>query len=301
MRTAKAEQGGQGERIAELLAGFKLPTLAEELVPRLIGAGHADLLPLLLEIFELEAGDRRERRVERLRRASRLPPGKTMATLDDSRLPRPLVQQLRELARGTFLERATNVLAFGLPGVGKSHAACAIGHALVEAGHAVLFAPAYQLVQELLVAKRDLDLPRALRRLDGFDLVVVDDIGYVQQTTDEIEVLFTFLAERYERRSVLITSNLVFSDWDRIFKNPMTTAAAIDRLVHHSVILEFAVPSFRSEKARMPKSAATGAPVTPAGAAADSSTTGAADSTAVETTTSTGSGDASRTKKSAPR
>jgi hypothetical protein len=145
-----------------------------------------------------------------------------MATLDDSRLPRPLVQQLRELARGAFLERATNVLAFGLPGVGKSHAACALGHALVEAGHAVLFAPAYQLVQVLLVAKRDLEQPRALRRLDGFDLVVVDDIGYVQQTTDELEVLFTFLAERYERRSVLITSNLVFSDWDRTFKNPMT-------------------------------------------------------------------------------
>jgi DNA replication protein DnaC len=297
MRTAGTEPPGQADRIAQLLASFRLPTLAEELVPRLIGAGHADLLPLLLEIFELEAGDRRERRVERLRRASRLPPGKTMATLDDSRLPRPLVQQLRELVRGTFLERATNVLAFGLPGVGKSHAACAIGHALIEAGHAVLFAPAYQLVQELLVAKRDLDLPRALRRLDGFDLVIVDDIGYVQQTTDEIEVLFTFLAERYERRSVLITSNLVFSDWDRIFKNPMTTAAAIDRLVHHSVILEFAVPSYRSDKARMPKGAAVGATATPA---ADSSTTGAADSAAVETT-KTGSGDSSRTKKGAPR
>ena len=138
---------------------------------------------------------------------------------------------------------------FGLPGVGKSHAACAIGHALVEAGHAVLFAPTYKLVQDLLAAKRNLELPRALRRLDVFDLVILDDIGYVQQSPDEIEVLFTFLAERYERRFVLITSNLVFSEWDRIFKNPMTTAAAIDRLVHHSVILEFDVPSFRSEKA----------------------------------------------------
>lgn len=240
-------------RIGELLTSFKLPTVAAELVPRFTAAGHGDVLPLVAEVLELEAGDRLERRVDRLRRASRLPPGKTFATLDEVRLPRPLVQQLRELARGEFIEHAGNVLAFGLPGVGKSHAACAIGHALVEAGHPVLFAPTFQLVQELLVAKRELELPRALRRLDLFDLVILDDIGYVQQTPDEIEVLFTFLAERYERRSVLITSNLVFSEWDRIFKNPMTTAAAIDRLVHHSVILEFAVSSFRSEKAKTAK------------------------------------------------
>src|SRR5439155_18707620 len=118
------------------------------------------------------------------------------------------------------------------------------------AGHSVLFTPTYALVQELLAAKRDLELPRALHKLDLFELLVLDDIGYVQQSPDEIEVLFTLMAERYDRRSMLITSNLVFSEWDRIFKNPMTTAAAIDRLVHHSVILEFAVPSFRTEDAK---------------------------------------------------
>ena len=177
-------------------------------------------------------------------------PATTSFLLLEDRLPPALGQQLRELARGDFLERAMNVLAFGLPGVGKSHAACAVGHALVEAGNSVLFSPTYQLVQELLAAKRELDLPRALRKLDAFDLIILDDIGYVQQSADEIEVLFTLMAERYERRSMLITSNLVFSAWDQIFKNPMTTAAAIDRLVHHSVILEFAVPSYRTEKAR---------------------------------------------------
>jgi DNA replication protein DnaC len=249
-----------GQRLGELCAEFRLPTLAAEFVPRILEAGQADLLPLLTEIFELEAGDRRERRVDRLRRASHLPPGKTFATLDDARLNRPLSQKLRELARGDFAERAVNVLAFGLPGVGKSHAVCALGHALVEAGQSVLFSPTFQLVQELLAAKRDLDLPRALRRLDLFDVVILDDIGYVQQSPDEIEVLFTFLAERYERRSVVITSNLVFSEWDRIFKNPMTTAAAIDRLVHHSVILEFTGPSFRSDKAKTDKTPGTDKP-----------------------------------------
>jgi DNA replication protein DnaC len=237
------------DRLGALCTEFRLPTLATEMVPRLVAAGHEDLLPLLADIFELEAGDRRDRRVDRLRRASRLPPGKTFATLDDARLPRMLAQQLRELARGEFLDRAVNVLAFGLPGVGKSHAAAALGHAVIEAGHSVLFAPTFQLVQELLAAKRDLALPRALARLDLFELLILDDIGYVQQAPDEIEVLFTLLAERYERRSVLITSNLVFSEWGQIFKNPMTTAAAIDRLVHHAVILEFDVPSFRSAKA----------------------------------------------------
>jgi DNA replication protein DnaC len=161
------------------------------------------------------------------------------------------MQKMRELGRGDFLERATNVLMFGLPGVGKSHVAAAIGHALVDNGHSVLFAPAYRVVQDLLAAKRDLALPRALRRLDVFDLLILDDIGYVQQSQDEAEVLFTMMAERYERRSLLITSNLVFSEWDRIFKNPMTTAAAIDRVVHHSVILEFAgVTSYRGEEAK---------------------------------------------------
>jgi len=240
------------ERLTTLCTEFRLPTLASELVRRLVDDGHEALVPLVAEIFELEADDRRERRVERLLRMSKLPPGKTLDTLDDTRLPRPLLQQLRELARGEFLDRATNVLAFGLPGVGKSHVAAAIGHALVSSGRSVLFTPTFRLVQELLAAKRDLVLPRALAKLDAFDLIVLDDIGYVQQAPDEIEVLFTLLAERYERRSVMITSNLVFSEWGQIFKNPMTTAAAIDRLVHHSVILEFVVPSYRTEQAGKP-------------------------------------------------
>lgn len=245
-----------GERIGELLGSFKLPTLAAELVRRFGEAGHGDVLPLVLDLLEQEASDRHERRVERLRRASKLPPGKTFATLKESRLPRPLMHKLRELAGGSFLERAVNVLCFGLPGVGKSHAACALGHALVDRGHPVLFTPAYELVQELLAAKRDLALPRALRKPDAFELLIVDDIGYVQQTPDEAEVLFTLLAERYERRSVLLTSNLVFSQWDRIFKSPMATAAAIDRVVHHSVILEFKGPSVRNEEAMQRNSTA---------------------------------------------
>jgi DNA replication protein DnaC len=197
-----------------------------------------------------------QRRVERLRKASKLPLAKCFDTLDRSRVPKAVLRKIEELSCGDFLERADNVLLFGKPGVGKSHLACALGHALVERGHSVLFAPTYQLVQQLLAARRDLELPRALRKLDVFDLVILDDIGYVQQSADEAEVLFTLMAERYERRSLLITSNLVFSDWGRIFKSPMTTAAAIDRLVHHSAILEIGRTSIRAEDAKRRQAAA---------------------------------------------
>lgn len=239
-----------GDRIGTLLSEWKLPTAASELVPRMVQAGHGEALVLLAEVLELEAEARKERRVERLRRASKLPAGKTFDTLDKARVPRTVLLKAQELSRGDFLERADNVLVFGLPGVGKSHLACALGHALVDAGHSVLFMPTYQLVQQLLAARRDLSLPRALRALDAFDAVILDDLGYVQQTADEAEVLFTLMAERYERRSLIITSNLIFSQWERIFKTPMSTAAAIDRLVHHAVILEIDRPSVRAEDAK---------------------------------------------------
>lgn len=238
------------ERIGQLCREFKLPTMEAQSVERFTAAGHGDALPILLEALEQEAEDRRQRRTNRLRKESRLPSGKTWETFDQQRLPLPLRQQLDHLAQGSFVERGVNVLAFGLPGTGKTHALCALGHRLVEAGRSVLFTPAYRLVQELLAAKRDLDLPRRLRRLDNFDFLLLDDLGYLPQGTEESEVLFTLIAERYERRSLGITSNLVFSEWERIFANPMATAAAIDRVVHHSVILEFDVPSYRTDAAQ---------------------------------------------------
>jgi DNA replication protein DnaC len=203
----------------------------------------------LHHLAETEVEERKRRKVERMLKRSGLPTTKTLATLDASRLPAPVRRQLPVLCEGGFVERAENVLAFGLPGRGKTHLVCAIGHELVRRGCHVLFVPAFKLVQRLLAAKRELAIEKELRRLDAFDAVILDDIGYIQQDRDEMEVLFTFLAERYERRSVMITSNLVFSQWDKIFKDPMTTAAAIDRLVHHSVILEMTGGSVRSQEA----------------------------------------------------
>ncbi|MFC1833201.1 IS21-like element helper ATPase IstB [Thermodesulfobacteriota bacterium] len=239
------------ESLGLLLRSVKLPSFA---------AHHAEIsdqaeregwsfTAYLRHLTEMELEDRRIRKIERLLKSSHLPKDKTLATLDASRFPVRVQRQLPALCEGHFLKRAENVLAFGLPGRGKTHLLCAIGHELVQKGRSVLFTPAYRLVQALLAAKRDLGLDKELRRLDRFEAVIIDDIGYVQQEREEVEVLFTFLAERYERRSVLITSNLVFSQWDKIFKDPMTTAAAIDRLVHHCAILELTGTSFRTENA----------------------------------------------------
>jgi DNA replication protein DnaC len=148
------------------------------------------------------------------------------------------------------VKEAENVLAFGPPGRGKTHCLCAVGHELVNRGIPVLFVPAFKLVEDLLAAKRDLSLEREVRRLEKCDAVIVDDVGYVQQDREQLEVLFTLLAQRYARRSVLITSNLVFSQWDRILKDPMTSAVAIDRIVHHATILELTGDSYRSETAK---------------------------------------------------
>src|SRR5256714_14328392 len=177
----------------------------------------------LLELGKHEEELRMQRRTARLLRASALPPDNPCRTFDLKRLPAELQLQIERLKSGSFLRSATNVVAAGLPGVGKSHIAAAVGYELILQGHPVLWTPTSNLVQRLLAAKRDLKLPQELAKLDKFACVILDDIGYIQHGRDEMEVLFTFLSERYETRSVIITTNLVFSEWNQIFKNPMTT------------------------------------------------------------------------------
>ena len=184
------------ERIGELCHQFKLPTWESGRCPASPRSGHGDALATFLEVLEEEAEDRRHRRISRLRKESKLPSGKTRETFDQHRIPQVLRQQLDLLAQGKFVELGVNVLAFGLPGTGKTHALCAVGHRLVEAGHSVLFTPTYRLVQELLAAKRDLDLPRRLRKLDNFDFLLLDDLGYLPQCAEESEVLFTLIHRR---------------------------------------------------------------------------------------------------------
>jgi len=235
-----------------MLRSLRLPAIGALYQDLALKAAKANLTheTFVYELVRAECLQREEHRVTRLQRVSNLPPDKTFRTLQLDRFAPLIREQLERLRTGVFLDDAINVVAAGKPGVGKSHALAAIGHELVLQGRPVLWTPTASLVQELLAAKRDLRLPHALAKLDRYDCVFLDDIGYVQHDRDEMEVLFTFLAERYERRSVAISTNLVFSDWNRIFKDPMTTMAAIDRVVHHSVILDLmSMDSYRAREA----------------------------------------------------
>jgi DNA replication protein DnaC len=204
----------------------------------------------LHELVIRECEERRHKRISRLLRESRLPLEKSLEAFDRSRLPVRISGLVNTLLDGSFIERCENILAFGNPGSGKTHLLCAIAQELINRDKRIFFTPCSLMVQELLVAKRDLVLPKALKKLAKYDALLIDDIGYVQQSREEMEVLFTLLAYCYERSSVMLTSNLPFSQWEKIFKDPMTTTAAIDRLVHHSVILELNLDSYRLKKAK---------------------------------------------------
>jgi DNA replication protein DnaC len=246
-------------QLDECLKQLRLPSV-RACYPELVDQATQESLGyerFLFELMDREREGRWQRRIERFLRDSRLPLEKSLEAFDMKRLPTKLRQQVKSLLEGSFVDRRENVLAFGKPGSGKTHLLCAICQELVRQAKPVRYTTCSLLVQELLAAKRDLVLPQAIKRLGRYEALLIDDIGYVQQNRDEIEVLFTLLAERYERGSVLITSNLPFSQWDQIFKDPMTTAAAIDRLVHHSVILELNVSSYRVEAAKGSKPRAT--------------------------------------------
>lgn len=204
----------------------------------------------LLELLLRECEVRYNNRIARLLRESRLPLEKNFDNFDIKRLPPKLQHQVKALLDGTFVDRKENILAFGNPGSGKTHLLSALGLELVHKNRRVLYTTCTLLVQELLIAKKKLELKKVLRKLSRLDVLIIDDFGYVQQEREEMEVLFTLMSYRYERGSIMIASNLPFSKWEVIFKDPMTTAAAIDRLVHHSVILEMNIPSYRMEEAK---------------------------------------------------
>jgi DNA replication protein DnaC len=240
-------------RLQVLLRELHLPTVRElyDETARMAEKEHMSFQQYLLHVVERECEVRRTGRIARILRDSGLPLEKSFETFDRERLPRAQNAQVATLLDGSFLERKENVLVFGRSGSGKTHLLSAIAHELIQTKEKrIRFTTCSLLVQELLVAKRDLKLTRYLKRLGRLDGLIIDEVGYIQQNRDEMEVLFTLLADRYERGSVLLTSNLPFSKWEQIFKDPTTTAAAIDRLVHHSIIIELNLESYRLEASK---------------------------------------------------
>jgi DNA replication protein DnaC len=243
------------KRLTVLLKELHLPMFREyyfEFADKAL-AEDMSYAQYLLELAQRECEVRRANKITRLVKASKLPMEKTLNNFDLKRLPLKIRQQIKILLEGSFVGRTENILAFGKPGSGKTHLLCAICHELARQGRKVYFTTCDMLVQQLLRAKKELELDKMLKKLSRFDAIMIDDFGYVKQDRDEMEVLFTLLAHRYERGSMLITSNLPFSKWEVIFKDPMTTAAATARLVHHSVVLELNVASYRAEQARKKK------------------------------------------------
>jgi DNA replication protein DnaC len=202
-------------------------------------------------LLEHELAERAKRRIDRHRVESQLDPTKTLASFDFAEVPMLSKAHVTALASGdSWLDKGASVLIFGPPGVGKSHVGCGIGHALIDAGYRVLYTRTSELVQRLQAARQSLQLPQALTKLDRYDLLILDDILYVRKDQAETSVLFELIAERYERRSILITANQAFSGWDNVFPDPGMTVAAIDRLVHHSTIFELNdVESYRAKVA----------------------------------------------------
>jgi DNA replication protein DnaC len=206
-----------------------------------------------------EMGERETRRLVRMRAESQLPPGKTLETFDFAAVPTVSKAHVQALAEAdTWLGQGHNLLAFGPPGVGKTHLLAGLGHALIDRGHRVLFMRTGELVQRLQAARRDLRLPAELAKLDRFDLIILDDLSYARRDQAETSVLFELISERYERKSIAISANAPFSAWDEVFPDKAMTVAAVDRLVHHATILEMNVDSYRrraAQPASRPRSA----------------------------------------------
>lgn len=240
------------DELESLLYAFHLPSFTRnyQQYARQAEKERIDHVGYLFQLAKLESEDRYNRKTERLIKQAKLPRGKTLEKFDLSKFTGLSQSQVAELAEGGCLDHAENVLIFGNPGTGKTHLAAALGREWCLRGRRVFFSTASALVQDLLAARRDLKLNAVLKRLDTFEAIIIDDISYIPQNREETDVLFVLLAERYERRAVVITSNLPFSQWDKVFKDEMTTMAAVDRLVHHSTVLELNGESYRAESAK---------------------------------------------------
>jgi len=264
----------ESARLPIMLTELRLPTM-KRLWAELAEQSNREGWPaerFLGALLGHEMAERETRRLARARAYSQLPPGKSLAEFDFAAVASVSKAHIMALAEAdSWIAQGHNLLAFGPPGVGKTHLVAGIGHALVDRGYKVLFTRTSELVQRLQAARRDLRLPAELTKLDRFDLLILDDLSYVRRDQAETSVLFELIAERYERKSVAITANAPFSAWEEVFPDKAMTLAAVDRLVHHATILEMNVDSYR-RRAALParRQRSTPQPSTPDRTAQDS-------------------------------
>ena len=211
---------------------------------------HWSYAQFLLALAQGEASRREQNRITRALAEAQLPSAKSWTNFEFDHLSEFNPAAMMAFAQSIdWIESASNLLLFGPSGTGKTHVCAALGRSIVELGKRVKFVSATALVQQLQLAKLQLELQAALAKLDRYDLLIIDDLGYVKKSDVETSVLFELIAHRYERKSVMISANQPFSQWDTIFTDSMMTVAAIDRLVHHATIFEFQAQSFRKQAA----------------------------------------------------
>ena len=241
-----------GATLPILLKQLKLSTMAGLWEKYLDQAAHKgwDPAQYLAALCEEEVNQRYSRRIAGYFKESKLPVGKTLSSFDFSCLPQIEAGRIEAMAADpSWVRRSENILFFGPSGTGKTHLTAAICNGLIEKGIRVRYYQATALVQELQRARKELQLERILVRLDRYAVLVLDDIGYVRKSEAETHVLFELIAHRYETGSMVITANHSFSNWDQIFSDTTMTVAAIDRLVHHAIIIEIDADSFRKKQA----------------------------------------------------
>lgn len=237
------------ESLPYLLKELKLPGIKSYWQERakIAESLHWSYGEFLADIFDMELTGREQRRLQEIMRQSKLPSTKTLSTLDFTANQSINPAQIKQFSQDkSWLSQAENLILLGPSGIGKTHIASAIGHGLIEQGARVFFSSATMLIQTLQQAKSELKLKNALDRLSRFDLLILDDMGYVKKSEQETSVLFELINERYETGSILITANQAFGDWEYIFPDSIMAVAAIDRLVHHATIIQMTGESYRA-------------------------------------------------------
>jgi len=204
-----------------------------------------DPVAYLADVMSVEMERRHENGIKQRIAAARFPTIKTFDSFDFSAQPGLPKMKILELAESRFVDDCRTAVFYGPPGTGKTHCLLAIGFSACTNGHRTLFVTAAGLLNELLDAKRDGALTRKLRNLDRFDLLLIDELGYIPFEREATDLLVQVISQRYERKSLAITTNLAFEQWTQVFPDAMTASAVIDRLIHHGSVFEFNGTSHR--------------------------------------------------------
>ena len=238
--------------LTTLLERMKLEHLADQLdgVCEQAATGDLDYKGFLAQALEIEWRGRYQRSVESRLKQARFPWVKTLEQFDFDFQPSIDRKVLRELAGLSFVERAHNAVLLGPPGVGKTHLAIALGVKAVEAGYSVLFLTFETLVTRLVRARHENRLERTLQQLTYPKLVVLDELGYLPLSREEASLFFRLLVRRYERGSLVVTSNKGFTDWGEVFNDQVLATAILDRLLHHATTVNIKGDSYRLREKR---------------------------------------------------